>query len=134
MIVADTNLVAYLLIPGENTAAAESVLEKDASWSVPLLWRSELRNVLTLHVRAGRLTLGDAIDSMRDAESLLGALEYEVPSAPVLRLANQSGCTAYDCEFVHVARELRVPLVTSDRRVLRAFPDTALSMEEFVAG
>ena len=43
---------------------------------------------------------------MRDAESLLATGEYEVPSTAVLRLAAESGCTAYDCEFVHLARVL----------------------------
>ncbi|MGA8893316.1 MAG: hypothetical protein WB493_17280 [Anaeromyxobacteraceae bacterium] len=51
----------------------------------------------------------------------------------VLTLADRSGCTAYDCEFVSVAMELGVPLVTSDRQVLGAFPEFATSPEDFVA-
>ena len=133
MIVADSNLVVYLLIPGEHTPAAEAVYDKDASWAAPLLWRSEVRNVLSTYVRTGRISLPDALDSMRDAESLLVEREYEVPSAAVLRRASESRCSAYDCEFVHLARELAAPLVTLDRRVLRAFPDTALSIAEFTS-
>jgi predicted nucleic acid-binding protein len=48
-------------------------------------------------------------------------------------LSKESGCTAYDCEFVHIAKELGVPLVTSDKRVLRAFPRLAVSIAEFGA-
>ena len=124
MIVADTNLVAYLLIPGEHGGAASAVFSKDSDWAAPLFWRSELRNVLALYVRTGHLALGGAIQYMQHAESLLATCEYEVPSAAVLRLAGESGCSAYDCEFVHLARELDAPLVTSDRKVLRAFPGT----------
>lgn len=59
----------------------------------------------------------------------------QVPAATpdVLELAMRSGCTAYDCEFVAVAKELEATLVTSDRQVLAAFPETAVSPEAFVA-
>jgi predicted nucleic acid-binding protein len=131
MIVADTNLIAYLLIQSPQTPDAEAVFQKDPSWTAPVLWRSEFRNVLALYLRQAHLTLADALQYMQEAEALLADREYEVPSAAVLQLAQQSGCTAYDCEFVHVAQELGVPLVTSDKRVLSAFPGLAVSLQEF---
>lgn len=134
MLVADSNLIAYLMIKGEQTESARAVLRADPVWAAPLLWRSEFRNVLSLYVRQGHLTLADALDYSREAEALLQGREYQVPSAPVLVLSQESGCTAYNCEFVHIAQELGVPLVTSDRRVLRAFPRLALSIPEFAAG
>jgi predicted nucleic acid-binding protein len=68
-----------------------------------------------------------------EAERLMGENEYDMNSADVLALAAQCGCTAYDCEFVALARELRVPLVTTDKEILAAFPETAISLEAFVA-
>ncbi|HEU4754538.1 MAG TPA: type II toxin-antitoxin system VapC family toxin [Armatimonadota bacterium] len=133
MIVADSNLIAYLLIRSEQTPAAEAVLRKDASWAAPLLWRSEFRNVLALYLRRGHLTLADALQYMQEAEALLEDREYQVPSAPVLELSQRSGCTACDCEFVHLARELGVPLVTSDQRLLHAFPEVAVDPRDFAA-
>ena len=60
MIVADTNLVAYLLIEGEQTAHARAVWREDPAWKVPSLWRSELLNVLATSHRAGALTADEA--------------------------------------------------------------------------
>lgn len=131
MIVADTNLIAYLLIRSDQTPAAEAALRKDADWAAPLLWRSEFRNVLALYLRQGHLTLADALQYMQEAEGLLSGREYEVPSAPVLELSQRSGCTAYDCEFVHLAQHLGIGLVTSEGRVLDAFPDVAVSLQDF---
>lgn len=131
MIVADSNLIAYLLIRSEHTSAAEAVLLKDAAWAAPLLWRSEVRNVLAHYLRQRHLSLADALEYMKEAEDLLRGREYEIPSAPVLALSQQSGCTAYDCEFVHLAQHLNLRLVTSDNKVLRAFQDIAISPQEF---
>ena len=133
MIVADSNLVVYLLIEGDQTPAAQAVLKRDPVWAAPLLWRSEFRNVLALYLRQKHLSLADALHYMREAEGLLHGNEYQVESAPVLRLAEESGCSAYDCEFVQLALDLSSPLVTSDKRVLRAFPSVAVSMADFLA-
>ncbi len=133
MIVADSNLIAHLMIAGEQTASAQAVLRADAAWVAPLLWRSEFRNVLALYLSRGHLSLADALEFVREAEVLLRGREYEVQSAPVLSLTQRSGCTAYDCEFVHLARELRVPLVTSDKRLLKSFPEVAVTMQTFAA-
>jgi predicted nucleic acid-binding protein len=51
----------------------------------------------------------------------------------VLRLAMESRCSAYDCEFVALAQDLGIPLVTVDRRLLNAFPSIAVSIHNFIA-
>lgn len=131
MIVVDTNLVAYLLIEGEQTRPAEAVLLKDPVWAAPILWRSEFRNLLLQYLRRQHLELPAAVRYMEEAEALFTGREYDVKSSSVLELAQRSGCTAYDCEFVYLARELDAPLVTSDKNVLAAFPDVAFSPEVF---
>lgn len=122
MIVVDTNIVAYLLLPGEHTARAEALYEQDSEWAAPILWRSEFRNLLCGYMRAGRLSLVDAKRLQHEAESLLAGNEYEADSALVLDLAAASGCTAYDCEFIALSQRLDVRLVTLDRALLKAFP------------
>jgi hypothetical protein len=46
--------------------------------------------------------------------------------------AASSKCSAYDCEFVALAQDLSVPLVTSDQKILTAFPETAVSPDDFL--
>ena len=131
MIVVDTNVIAYLLLPGDHTEAAREALARDAAWAAPMLWRSEFRNVLGAYLRQGHLTLALALEVQSAAEELVSGREYQVESAAVLDLVAASGRSAYDCEFVALARALDVPLVTSDRQVLSSFPTTAVSLASF---
>jgi predicted nucleic acid-binding protein len=94
VIVVDTNVIAYLFIPCEFTALAEKLFRRDPDWLAPLLWRSELRNVLATQVRRRSLTLALAVEIQAEAEELMAGREYQVPSADVLRLAAESGGSA----------------------------------------
>jgi predicted nucleic acid-binding protein len=131
VIVVDTNVLAYLLLPGEHTEQAERVFRRDPVWAAPLLWRSEFRNVLVVYMRQGRLPLDQALQLMDNAEILLQGREYAVSSARVLNLVAGTRCSAYDGEFVALAQDLGLPLVTSDARLLAEFPATALAMDMF---
>lgn len=123
MIVADTNLIAYLYLPGRHSAAAERLLLEDSDWAAPRLWRSEFRNILATYMRQRLLDLDAAVTIHRRAEALLAGNEYDVAATAVLELSRDSGCSAYDCEFVALARHLGIRLVTADARLRKAFPD-----------
>jgi predicted nucleic acid-binding protein len=131
LIVVDTNVVASLYLATDRSEQAERVLARDPDWAVPLLWRSELRNVLVTYMRHRQLPLADALEIIEAAEALLRGHEYSVPSLAVLQLASASRCSAYDCEFVALARQLDVPLVTVDGKILAGFPETAITLEVF---
>ncbi len=125
MIVVDTNVVAYLYLPGDRTAATEALRLGEPEWAAPMLWRSEMRNLLVTQVRAGRLELEDAQSIQAEAEKLLRGFEFQVDSGEVLRLSIASGCSAYDAEFVALADYLDLPLVSADRRLVERFPTRA---------
>ena len=125
MIVVDANVIAYLLIPGQYTAASEKLLLQDQDWAAPRLWRSEVRNVLANYVRAGQMEWNDAALLFDRASLILGGNEFEVETSDVLRLSKASGCSAYDCEYVALAEFLDLPFVTADAKLRRAFPKRA---------
>lgn len=128
MIVVDANVVAYLYLPGEYTALAETLLETTGAWAVPVLWRSEFRNILAGCLRRNELSLENAVALQLEAESLVAGHEYEVESRKVLELVRESNCSAYDCEFVALAKTLNTQVVTADKKILKAFPGTAISL------
>ena len=134
MKVVDTNVIAYLYLPGEHTPAVEGLLMADPDWASPILWRSEFRNILAGSMRRGSLSFERACSIQREAEGLLTGAEYEVESRNVLELARSSRCSAYDCEFVALAIDLGTRLVTVDRETLRAFPGVAVDLAGACAG
>ena len=128
MIVVDSNVLAYLYLPGELTAEAEALLERDPDWAVPVLWRSEFRNILAGYLRRKAITFDQACSLQDEAESLLVGSEFEVDSHAVLELVRDSNCSAYDCEFIALAIKLNTKMVTEDKKLLRAFPNRAMAL------
>lgn len=132
MIVVDSNVIAYCWVNGPLTALAQSARVKDPEWHVPILWRSEMRSILTGYLRDGSLTGAQVSQVMHAAESAFVGHEHIVPSASVFEIVGKSRLSAYDCEFVALASVLDVPLVTADKAVLKVFPERALTMEAFL--
>ena len=130
MIVVDTNVIAALYLPSENSTFAETLLAQHADWAVPLLWRSEMRNTLTKYLRAGLMSLEQAYQIQHEAEDLMTGNEYQTNSLEVLKLANISLCSAYDCEFVALARHLQVKLITQDKQILAQFPQDTIALKD----
>jgi predicted nucleic acid-binding protein len=132
VIVVDTNIITYLFVQGANTKKAEKALIKDPEWAAPVLWRSEFRNVLAFYIRDQNLQFSSAINLMNEAFFLMNNNEYDVTSLDVLKLAEQSGRSAYDCEFVALAKDLGIVLVTSDKQLLKSFPQYAISLDGYI--
>ena len=132
MIVVDTNIIGYLYLSSDRSDQAEKALLIDSEWAAPILWRSEFRNVLAIYIRKNILMLEDAVRIMDEATLLMQGGEYEAVSLQVLQLVGESTCSAYDCEFVALARDLNVRLLTVDKQIVKQFPNEAISLDEYV--
>jgi predicted nucleic acid-binding protein len=132
MIIVDTNIIANLYLPTDVTPFAEKLLLKEPIWAAPYLWRSELRNVLALYLRKEMISFEQAIQIQSEAEGIMAENEFGVRSSDVLALIKDSACSAYDCEFVSLAQTLNTVLVTTDRKILSGFPDTAISLHQIL--
>ncbi|GMU94080.1 MAG: hypothetical protein AMXMBFR4_31380 [Candidatus Hydrogenedentota bacterium] len=133
MIVVESSVIAALFVSTPPASElAERALERDRDWSAPYSWRIEVCNMLALLVRHRRLALPDAELVMRKAQGLMAGNELDVPVDTVLSLAASSGLAAYSCEGIALALAHRVPYVTTDDRVISAFPQVAISLGNFV--
>lgn len=133
MIVVDTDVISYfwLRMSVDRPEAARDVRERDADWTVPYLWRPEFRSVLRGYMTRDLMTIEEANRFHDQALEDLRGHEYEIPAAPVLELVDETGHSAYDCEYVALARRLDVPLVIGDTQVVARFPDAAVLLEAF---
>lgn len=132
MIIVDTNILIYLYIQGEHTSAVERLVNIDCVWAAPVLWRSEFRNVLALYLRKKIISLQQAIDITSQAELLMEGNEHQPSSDMVLDLVNKSTCSAYDCEFVSLAKQFDVSLITQDKKILTEFPQYSTQLEHYI--
>ena len=131
MIVVDTNVIHYCWVRGQHTEVAQAVRRRDPDWHAPILWRSELRNVLTAYLRRELMSRKQIVGILDAADHALAGSEHIIADELVLDIVAGSTLTAYDAEFVALASALSVPLVTADKAVLKAFPDRALTMGAF---
>jgi predicted nucleic acid-binding protein len=133
MIIVDTNVISYLFLASECSDQVEQLLAKGIHWAAPSLWRSEFRNVLATYLKQDLIDLDKALQIISEAEQLMKDSEYQIVSSQVLRLSKDSGCSAYDCEFVALAMDLNVPFITCDKRLITRFPQVAISLDEFLS-
>ena len=132
LIVVDTNIIAYFKIPGEFTSITESIFQKDADWIVPQLWISEFLNVLTMSIRSEIFDSNTAEKILQKTEKFLEKKTFSVSSSRILNLSTQSKCSSYDCEFVALAQDKNIPLVTFDKKIIREFPAIAIAGHKFI--
>jgi predicted nucleic acid-binding protein len=132
VIVVDTNVLVYFYLPSDHPEKAEAVLTYDHDWVVPVLWRSEFRNVLTKYLRLKTLSFQEIVDIQSEVEFGLSGQEYSVDSRQVLQLVADSNCSSYDCEFVALAIQLKTKLATMDKKVLRSFPNHTIDPAKLI--
>ncbi|MCC6500169.1 MAG: type II toxin-antitoxin system VapC family toxin [Anaerolineales bacterium] len=132
MIVVDANMIGYFFITGDYSPLAIQVFEKDPDWYAPMLWQSEVRSIITQYFRFKKMPLAQSQQLMNEAHDLMLEHERFVSSNLVFELVAISKCSSYDCEYVALAKETNLTLVTFDKEVLREFPQIAISPKDFM--
>ncbi len=94
MIVADSNLIAYLHLPGPKPDVADAVLLKDSQWWVPPLWKAEFCSILFAYMRTRSMDVATAEAHWAEALDHLGSTQKEPIPATVLAKAVDSSLSA----------------------------------------
>jgi predicted nucleic acid-binding protein len=120
--VLDASIAATWFLPDENSRVGDRLLLslESTSAAVPALFWFEMRNVLMIAERRGRLEQGEASQCMSQLRSLpiedLGSGSDE----RILELARRHGLSAYDASYLAMALDQNLPLGTSDRQLAAA--------------
>lgn len=131
MIVVDANVIVYLVIDGPLTAAAQHLAIRDPEWVTCPLWRYELCSAAVTMVRAGVLDEDKAKDAMRAAAQLMEGRERLPLQGEVLDAAIQYDISAYDAQYIALARPNHVKCITSDKPLLRKTTGITVALSAF---
>lgn len=125
--VVDTNVVAYYLL-----ATEPFVDEARQFWRVvsqplaPAIWAAELANAIWVAIRTDVLAADEGHRRLELAARLrIRSVSIRTLWQPALARAIATDVAVYDSLFVELAARRRLPLVTFDARLLRAFPQVA---------
>ena len=129
MVLVDTNILAYLMLEGDRTSAAQALFERDADWRSEAFIMVEFSNVLTTYVRTKVLTRDQGLKLLAGAEELVPVLTSVLHSR-ALEAATQFGISAYDARFVALAIQMKVKLVTEDAKLRAAVPSWTVSLAD----
>jgi len=101
-------------------AAAALALIRNDQGCVPSLWWFELRNVLIVNERRGRLRETYTAVFLRNLGRLPIVVDRAPEEAAVLTLARRHGLTVYDASYLELAERYAAPLATLDTTLAQA--------------
>jgi predicted nucleic acid-binding protein len=122
MFVLDASVVASWCFPDESHSNAEAAFRRiaDGAAAAPALLWFEVRNVLLMGERRGRLSEAQTSRFLK----YLGELPIEVDREPeetqVLSLARTYRLSVYDAVYLELAQRKALPLATLDRALIDA--------------
>jgi predicted nucleic acid-binding protein len=120
-LVVDASIAAAWLLHEKDSEAAETLIGAMARRSpVPSLFWHEVRNILVVAERRGRIVGGGAAVAMGRLRRLPLDDAGAGSDRAVLALASAHRLTAYDATYLALAQERGMPLATLDQKLAGA--------------
>jgi predicted nucleic acid-binding protein len=120
--VLDASIAACWAFADEDHPVAALALERirGDEARVPGLWWFEVRNVLIVNERRGRLAEADTAAFLRWIARLGVTVDRSPEEAAVLALARRHRLSVYDASYLELAQREALPLATLDAELARA--------------
>ena len=129
MVLVDTNILAYLMIEGDRTPAAQRLFERDSDWCSEAFVMVEFSNILATYVRTKALTRAQGVRLMTEAQTLVSTL-HNIAHVQSLEATIEYEISAYDARFISLARHLKQKIVTEDVKLRAAVPSWTMSLAD----
>lgn len=113
--VVDTSVALKWYVQESDSAAARPLLQQELV--APDFILLELANALWKKMRLGQIGSDQAKEALAHIAQTVRVVPSAVLIEEALGVAEELLHPVYDCLYLVLARELRVPLVTSDRRL-----------------
>jgi len=120
--VLDASVAAWWAFDDEDHPLAARALDRLRAEPalVPALWWFEVRNVLVVNERRGRLTEAITAAFLRAVARLDIGIDRAPDGAAVLALARAHRLSIYDAAYLELAQRAAAPLATLDAALARA--------------
>ncbi|MCB9959114.1 MAG: type II toxin-antitoxin system VapC family toxin [Rhodospirillaceae bacterium] len=130
LLVLDSSVAASWCLPDERSELADRALDmvETGGFVVPPLFWYELRNVLIVNERRGRIDAARLADSLRLVTALPARIDSAPDEAVLLGLARAHTLSVYDAAYLELAKRLGIPLATLDLALHRAGAAEAVAL------
>ena len=120
--VIDASIAACWAFHDEDHPTARITLERirHDQAHAPSLWWFEVRNMLVVSERRGRITETDTAAFLSGLARLGVLIDRTPDEAVVMTLARQHRLTIYDAAYLELAQRENLPLATLDRALIEA--------------
>ena len=128
--VLDASVTASWCFPNERSAVADVAMDRllaDEALA-PQLWLVEMRNIMLVNERRGRIDAADADDFLRDLSRLPIRVRSDVDEHALMTMGRRHGLTAYDAAYLDLAVRTDVPVATLGQALARAVRAAGLAL------
>jgi predicted nucleic acid-binding protein len=95
---------------------------------VPALWWYEVRNMLLVNERRGRIVAARTAVFLEQIAQLSIQIEYDLTSGFIVDLARSHNLTVYDASYLALAIRDNIPLATLDKALQAAAVSAGISL------